>query len=119
MGDHLWRRVEDEIVRRDPKQARRAAAWLAAKLGISIQAVTNWKSRGVPASQHEAIARALEWSIDQLLGLQPERREVWPFETVAHERFARLTEREKGMVEAAMLEVIDRIEFVKGAHPQK
>lgn len=43
-------------------------AWLRSALGIEANVITNWKSRGAPASKALQIAQALDLSTDQLLG---------------------------------------------------
>lgn len=62
--DVVWHKVDKELTSRS-----KTWAWLARQLGETDQAVNNWKRRGVPARQHAAIAMALDWSIDMLLGL--------------------------------------------------
>lgn len=62
--DVVWHQVDKELDRRE-----KTWAWLARQLGETDQTVNNWKRRGVPARQHAAIAHALGWSIDRLLGL--------------------------------------------------
>jgi hypothetical protein len=92
-----------------PEDRDRPAAWLAAKLGIRVQAVSNWGNRGtVPADQWVPIADVLGCSLDELLG----RKAIcpWPLEDVTAERWAALSERHKGVAEAAMLEAIERLE---------
>jgi hypothetical protein len=47
----------------------RNTQWLADQLGMSIQAVSNWKNRGVPARHYREIASALGITVDQLEGI--------------------------------------------------
>lgn len=58
-----WQVIENELVARG-----RSAQWLADQLGMPIQRVHNWKSRGVPAAQHAAVAHVLGWTVDRLTG---------------------------------------------------
>lgn len=51
---------------------------LALKLGVDPQHITNWKNRGLPASRHAAVAKALGISVDQLLGIKPLRQAAGP-----------------------------------------
>jgi SOS-response transcriptional repressor LexA len=49
-------------------------AWLAREIESKDQVVQNWKTRGVPPRRYQAIAHALGWTIDMLVGkaLPPE-----------------------------------------------
>lgn len=70
MADVVWQRINDELDRRKSK-FKTPGSWAA--LGRSIcatdQRMHNWRVRGIPPRLHAAIALALGWSIDQLLGL--------------------------------------------------
>jgi hypothetical protein len=59
----VWRRVDQELDR-----INKPWRWLAQQIGETEQTVNNWKRRGIPPSRHEAIAEALDWSIDYLIG---------------------------------------------------
>jgi phage repressor protein C with HTH and peptisase S24 domain len=48
---------------------------LADKLGVQPGHVTNWKKRGLPHEKHAAAARLFRRSIDELVGVVPERPE--------------------------------------------
>lgn len=61
----VWERVERELSRRGKN-----VAWLAGEMGYTLQRVANWKPRGVPSHAHADIAKALGWTVDQLLGLE-------------------------------------------------
>lgn len=63
-----WQIIEDALLHMKP---RRNMLWLSEQLHVSIQVVSNWKSRGVPASRRRDIATALGLSIDQIDGLAP------------------------------------------------
>jgi DNA-binding transcriptional regulator YdaS (Cro superfamily) len=62
-----WEVIEEALVRKRP---RRNLQWLADQIGVSIQVVSNWKSRGVPAKRYRDISSALGITVDQLEGLQ-------------------------------------------------
>lgn len=106
--DETWDRIKAKIASL-PNGAGREAQWLADRLQIKIQRVSNWKTRGVPASMLVDIAAALGWSVNQVLGLA-EPPSLWPFETVEPERLQRLTPRQAAMVELAVLQELERIE---------
>lgn len=58
-----WNRVEALLVR-----AGRRQAWLAERMNVSSNVVTNWKSRGgVPAGRAPALARVFGMSVGELL----------------------------------------------------
>lgn len=63
-----WQVIEQALARRRPP---RGPKWLADELEESIQTVSNWKARGVPARRMRAIGRVLGLSLDQLEGLAP------------------------------------------------
>ncbi|MYM81121.1 hypothetical protein GTP44_04000 [Duganella sp. FT50W] len=58
-----WARIEARLVELDKDQA-----WLRTTLEVEPNVITNWKSRGAPASKAVSIALALGLSTDQLLG---------------------------------------------------
>lgn len=65
---NVWATVDREL-------HRRRLTWLDLKraLGLSDQALYNWKQRkAVPRARHPDVAAYLGWSVDQLLGLAPE-----------------------------------------------
>jgi hypothetical protein len=70
MADPVWHRVDRELERRKLKHLS-PSSW--ASLGRQIEAtdqrINNWSRRGIPARQHVAIANALGWSVNQLLGI--------------------------------------------------
>jgi hypothetical protein len=61
-------RVIDRALQRMRALGMKRQADLARKLEIDPQLITNWKSREMPASMHQRVAEALDWSVDQLLG---------------------------------------------------
>lgn len=66
MGD----RPIDRLLRR-AKELGLKQTQLAEALKVEPQHITNWKSRGMPAAQHAAAARAVRLSVDELLGMTP------------------------------------------------
>lgn len=70
--DAVYVGIADELERRkhSGRHADRVAStwkWLAGKLGVSQQVVSNWKTAGVPAAHHAGIAKALGWSIERVV----------------------------------------------------
>jgi DNA-binding transcriptional regulator YdaS (Cro superfamily) len=65
-GMGTWQIIESALENMKP---RRTPVWLAEQLGVSIQVVSNWKNRAVPASRRRDIATALGLTMDQLDGL--------------------------------------------------
>lgn len=106
--DETWARISRRVGELHRGKGREVA-WLADRLGMKIQRVNNWKTRGVPASCLVDIAAAIGWSVNQVLGLS-DPPALWPFETIDQARFARLTARQLAMVEIAALREIERIE---------
>jgi len=69
--DPVWARVNDELVsRKRSRQMPDNWASLSRALGVSIQVTTNWARRGIPPRSHMALAHALGWSVDRLLGIE-------------------------------------------------
>jgi len=107
---------------------------LAKKAGVSPNTVSNYKRladeltiKGQPRSAElgkvERIAEALGVSPLQLLmpsdgieKLPTQAGNAWPHHEVEFKRWTRLTERQKGIVEAAMNAAIDKIESAGGQH---
>lgn len=110
--DETWARIAERVAAM-PNGKGREVAWLASKTGMTLQRLNNWKTRGVPASSLPAVAQALGWSVNRVLGL-PEPQSDWPFETISRERFQRLTPRQAAMVELAALHELERIEAAAG-----
>lgn len=106
-----WDVIEGALARRKPP---RDQAWLATQLGIRAQAVTNWKTRGVPKTQYEALADLLGLSLEQIAGRAPPPWEAeaggWPFPDIDSARWARLTELQKGEIQAKVRELIAMFE---------
>lgn len=106
-----WEVIEGALARKKP---RRDQAWLAKQLDISEQAISHWPNRGVPRARYEAIADALGLSLEQVAGRAPAPWEAgnaeWPFPSVEVERWALLTERQRGEIEGKVRELIEKFE---------
>lgn len=102
-----------QCVRKRPEAQRGEVAWLARKIGATVQTVNNWKKRGIPFKQRPAVASAIGWSVEQLQGLAPPPA-VWPFETIDPARLHGLSRRDMLLVEFAALRELERIEAVSG-----
>lgn len=63
-----WQVIEEALARRRPPRGQK---WLADELGESIQTISNWKTRGVPARRFREIANALGLTLDQIEGIEP------------------------------------------------
>lgn len=85
-----------------PKRAR--LAHVAAVLGTTVESLLAGELPAPVAVPYPAAGEPkAEYSSEERLAL-------WPFEEITYERFRRLTERQKGAVEEAMLAVVERIE---------
>lgn len=72
MADTVWHRIDRELSRRKGVHlAPSSWAALGRAIHVSSQVLTNWKARRVPPEMHSAVAQALGWTVDQLLGSQP------------------------------------------------
>jgi hypothetical protein len=70
MSDPVWHRIDRELSNRKAAHLLPGTwAALGRILEVSAQVLTNWKARGVPPKEHQAIADALGWTVDQLLGV--------------------------------------------------
>lgn len=109
-----WRRIEPRLRELSGhRDGKGIVVWLSRKLHYDTQRVHNWISRGVPSKEQAQIAAAIKWTVAQVAGVKdpPER---WPFETIDVERWRRLTERQKAMVELVVDAEIRRIESASG-----
>ncbi len=61
-----WQYVEAELQRRGL-----ANLWLAERLNTTPQAVSNWKTRGIPKRMLRSVAEVFGWSVDQIEGIEP------------------------------------------------
>lgn len=64
--DDVYARVDEELSRKG-----RTWAWLARELEVTDQVVQNWKHRRVPPERYSALADALDWTLEQLIGKEP------------------------------------------------
>jgi len=82
---------------------------LAERLSLSPQNITNWKSRGVPPERYVAIADALNWSLDEMLGRTryvPGAQAMpaaWPYTELDEEKFRALDAKQAARLEGAIL----------------
>lgn len=122
-----WEIIDNALAHR-----KRKWAWLAGELGISAQAVTNWKTRGVPPSQYRTVADALSLSVDQVEGREPlpwDKGDSWPFPDIDRARFDRLMLLQRGEIQGKVREMIAEFESrqasgkssasASGANPRK
>lgn len=63
-----WEVIQEALLRKRPV---RNLQWLADQVGVSIQVVSNWKARGVPAKRFRDVAAVLDLTIDQIEGIAP------------------------------------------------
>lgn len=70
VNSSIYERITLELKRRNKDWA-----WLADQIEVSRSAAGNWKSRGVPATHHAAIAVTLGESVDWVTGIAPPRRQ--------------------------------------------
>lgn len=108
MSDLVWHTIDRELARR--KDARLSpSSWsaLGKVIGASVQATTNWKTRGVPPKEHPAIAAALGWSVDQLLGTSEPA--PWPFEHIKQADWRALKPEDQGYIQGEMNALVKQI----------
>lgn len=97
-----WEVIEDALAHKKP---RRNPQWLAEQLGVTIQVVSNWKARGVPARRYREIATAVGITVDQLEGIEPlpwAKEFEWPFSSQLQERVQRLRSDELCLLEKSI-----------------
>lgn len=107
-----WEVIEEALAHKKKKPQ-----WLADKLDVSAQVLTNWKARKVPPARYRAIADALGLTVDQLEHAAPLPWEVkvgWPFPDIDPARFDRLTPMQKGGIQQKVLEMIAAFESSSG-----
>lgn len=76
------------------------------------QMVENWKRRGVPSSQYALVARAVGYTVEQLLGQSSASAgaDGWPFTHIPAHRFMRLGPADRLAVESAAMKKIEELE---------
>lgn len=108
-----WEVIEEALARKKKKPQ-----WLADRLGVSAQVMTNWKLRGkVPPARFRSIADALGLTVDQLEHAAPLPWEVntgWPFPDIDQARYERLTSLQKGGIQQKVSEMIAAFEAASG-----
>lgn len=111
LGMTPWEVIDGALGRMNPKQDQ---AWLAKKLGISEQAVSNWKARGVPRGKYVDLSKVLGLTMEQIAGLAPvpwEKDESeWPFPDIDRARWARLTDIQRGEIQGKVRELLEEFE---------
>lgn len=110
VGMSPWEVIEEALARKKPPQKPQ---WLADRLGLSAQVMTNWKKRGVPPGRFRSIAEALGLTVDQLEHAAPlpwEQNAAWPFPGIEQSRFDRLDALQKGEIQAKVREMITQFE---------
>ena len=107
LSQHIVERCVHEVctLRRMPSERpidialrlAKARGWnqteFAAALGVTSAVISNWKSRGMPADQHMAVAAVFGVSVDQLVGLVavPEDfDDIQPIDLDAHPGLVRI-----------------------------
>ena len=112
-----WEIVRDALARRK-NPAERTQAWLAKRLDVTAQAVTNWKKEGVPDQQLDPLRGILGLTYAQLKGEEPlpwERQDgAWPFPDIDPARFFNLTEKQQGEIQGKVRETIEAFEARSG-----
>ena len=109
-----WQVIEEALLHRRPA---RTPQWLADQLGLSIQVVSNWKSRRVPPGRYRQIAELLGLSIDQLEGVATlpwQNADDWPFPDIDRERFRALTPVQLGEIQAEVRRMLTMFERGNG-----
>lgn len=102
-----YRRLIEELRRElqyEPKGAE-----IAARFGITAAYVSQIKN-GHRSDIDEAAARKIEAKCEKEMGWLDNDPSLWPFETISAERFSRLPERHKGMIEQEARRVIEEWE---------
>jgi len=104
-----WEVIEEALRRKRPAKK---PAWLAERLAVTAQVVSNWKTRRVPPERYREIAEALDLTVDQLEGVAPLPWEStgWPFPGIDQARFDRLDQIQKGEIQGKVREMIEEFE---------
>src|SRR5690606_17844033 len=96
-------------VMRKAREKRWSQSELAKRLDLLPQHVSNWKARGVPPERYEAIADALDCSIDELLGRMKyvagagALPSPWPFKGIDEVKVRALDEANLNQLEAGII----------------
>lgn len=114
-----WAIIEDCLAHRWAKPKKQA--WLAAKLGVSVASITNWKIRGeVPDGRIGELSEIFELPMEQIAGKAPlpwtqKAAGGWPFPGIERERFDRLTEAQRIEIQGAVRHLIEKFEAEKAS----
>jgi hypothetical protein len=114
-----WQVIEEALARKRPP---RGPMWLAEALGETIQVVSNWKKRGVPARRYREIANVLGLTLDQVEGLEPlpwDRQDgsEWPFSEELRARVLKLSDTALNELEAQMRKHLGMAQKISSAQP--
>jgi hypothetical protein len=112
------RRAIFDRVNKRLEELRKDWDWLARQLGnLYPQKLYQWKRRGIPPAEYDRVARALRWSVDEMLGI-PTAPKVgaggaWPFVTVSLDRLLLLSPADRLHIEAEIALELERIEVAR------
>lgn len=119
MRANLIDRIVATIARQHPAETKRELTWLAGQLGLSIQTVSSWKSRGrLPAEWHQPVARLLNMSVEQLTGDGPPPIAPWPFPSIPRELIDGLAPDEIGIVTSSIMQGLKQVEELRAVNGQ-
>jgi hypothetical protein len=102
-----WEVVQQALAHRSPPRDQQ---WLAEQLDIEAQAITNWKTRGVPPKRFRQLASLFGLTVNQIEGIDPlpwERSVEWPFSVELRARVERMTSEERCSVEKAVWDYLE------------
>lgn len=97
-----WTTLEPLLAQKEEARAR-PAAYLAERLGVRVQAVTNWKTRGIPVKHASDIARLIGWPVDRVLGREAQQLPAWPFRRLSADEWHSLDDFDRALIEDAAL----------------
>lgn len=104
------------------RRAGRTQAWLAQRLNVASQVVTNWKARGgVPAARAKDLARALGVGVEGLFADEVPAARLSPAGQRLVDRVAELDQRGllTPLAEHAAMAVFDLVEGIGSGAGQK
>jgi hypothetical protein len=102
-----WEVIEQAMRWRKPGKDQK---WLAEEVGTSAQAITNWKTRGVPTRQYRKLAQVFDLTVDQIEGLEPlpwAKQLSWPFSEELHARLSTLETKDLSQLEESIWTALD------------
>lgn len=99
------------------KEIHRDWRWIERELRESAQTINNWRRiRGLPSAKQPDVAKLLGWTVEELLGKEPDSESSWPFRNIPAYRLERLTPGQRLQAEGALLDELERLE---GGRPEK